>query len=76
MKVDSKTGLVQASPQTQPKRRQLSEDTAMSYDEWALCGYYIRSGEKSEMRDILGIPQFTIEQVEKKKPQRSSRRIY
>lgn len=73
MKVDSKTGLAQASPQAQAKRRRLSEETAMSYDEWALCGYFIRKGEKSEIRDILGIPQFTIEQVEKKKPQRSHR---
>jgi hypothetical protein len=70
VKVDSKTGLVQASPQVQSKPRRLSEDTAMSYDEWALCGYFIRKGEKS---DILGIPQFTIEQVEKKKQRRSHR---
>lgn len=64
--IDRKTGLVVAKSKPVPKRI-LSEETAMSYEEWTSCGYYVRCGEKSEIRDILGIPQFTIEQVEKKK---------
>lgn len=47
------------------KNRTLSEHTAMSYEEWAQCGYYILKGEKSEIRDPLGVPQFTVEQVKK-----------
>lgn len=38
----------------------------MSYEEWVQCGYYVSKGEKSEIRDALGVPQFTIEQVKKK----------
>lgn len=52
------------------KNRTLSEHTAMSYEEWVQCGYYICKGETSEIRDALGVPQFTIEQVKKKSPKR------
>jgi hypothetical protein len=50
-----------------PERRHLSEETAMSFQEWSDCGYTVVKGEKSEIRDALGIPQFTKEQVTKKK---------
>lgn len=49
--------------ENQPK---LSEDTCLSFDEWRSSGYYIIKGSKSQFRDALGIPQFTIEQVNKK----------
>ncbi len=39
------------------------EDTAMSFQEWSDAGYLIKKGSKSEIRDITGIPQFTIKQV-------------
>ena len=48
-------------------RASLSEDTCMSFDEWKSCGYWIKKGAKSQFQDCLGIPQFTIEQVEKSK---------
>jgi hypothetical protein len=48
-------------------KRKLSEETAMSFEEWNNCGYVVVKGEKSEIRDALGIPQFTKEQVVKKK---------
>lgn len=37
----------------------LSEETAMSFQEWSDCGYTVVKGEKSEIRDALGVPQFT-----------------
>ena len=49
------------------KERKLSEETAMSFQEWSDCGYRIVKGEKSEIRDVMGVPQFTKEQVIKKK---------
>jgi hypothetical protein len=52
------------------ERRHLSEETAMSFQEWSDCGYTVIKGEKSEIRDALGVPQFTKEQVTKKKPSR------
>jgi len=39
------------------------EDTALSYDEWKASGYYVMKGQKSRHRDILGVPQFTADQV-------------
>jgi len=67
MEIDKLTGLVIAVRQVPLKtRRVLSEDTAMNYDEWSQANYFIGKGEKSEIRDILGVPQFTIEQVKKK----------
>ena len=54
------------SKKVKSSTRILSSDTCMSYDEWISCGYFIAKGEKSEFRDALGIPQFTIEQVKKK----------
>jgi hypothetical protein len=39
------------------------EDTAMSFQEWSDAGYRIKKGSKSRSRDILGVPQFTIDQV-------------
>lgn len=41
------------------------EDTAMSFQEWSDSGYKIIKGSKSQFRDILGVPQFTIDQVQK-----------
>jgi len=45
--------------------RSLDEDSCLSFDEWKACGYWIKKGAKSHFTDILGIPQFTKEQVEK-----------
>ena len=41
------------------------EDTAMSFQEWSDAGYKIIKGSKSKFRDILGVSQFTIDQVVK-----------
>jgi hypothetical protein len=47
----------------------MEEDhTAMSYAEWNAAGYHIIKGSKSQMRDALGVPQFTKCQVEKNRP--------
>lgn len=48
-------------------RNSLNEDTCLSFDEWKACGYFIKKGAKSQFQDLLGIPQFTKEQVEKSK---------
>lgn len=48
-----------------PEPLDLSWDTAMSFGEWKDSGYWVRKGSKSEVRDFLGIPQFTVEQVQK-----------
>ena len=45
----------------------LDEDSCMSFDEWKSCGYFVKKGSKSQFTDVLGIPQFTKEQVEKSK---------
>ena len=45
----------------------LSEDTCASFDEWKICGYWVLKGSKSYFQDIMGVPQFTIEQVQKSK---------
>ena len=42
------------------------DDTACSYNEWKNAGYFVRKGEKSQSRDITGIPQFTADQVVQK----------
>lgn len=47
------------------------EDTAASYDEWNECGFYVRKGQKSRFRDILGVPQFTADQVSRKGSRKS-----
>ncbi len=44
------------------------DDTAMSYAEWNAAGYHVVKGSKSQMRDALGVPQFTKSQVEKNRP--------
>lgn len=44
----------------------LTYDTAMTFEEWKEAGYWVRKGSKSELRDINGVPQFCIEQVEKR----------
>jgi len=38
-------------------------DTAMSFDEWKESGFMVRRGMKSETSDILGVPQFLLNQV-------------
>lgn len=47
------------------KRNSLDEDSCCSFNEWAAANYRIRKGEKSFFKDILGVPQFTKEQVYK-----------
>ena len=59
-----------AAELTQKIRATLSEDTCCSFDEWKAAGYWIKKGSKSMFQDALGVPQFTIEQVEKSKWQR------
>lgn len=44
----------------------LDEDSCCSFAEWSAAGYMIKQGERSIFRDVLGIPQFTKEQVFKK----------
>lgn len=43
----------------------LDEDSCCSFAEWANAGYLIKKGSRSVFRDILGVPQFTKEQVVK-----------
>jgi hypothetical protein len=40
------------------------DDTAMSWDEWKEAGFHVIKGQKSHLRDALGVPQFTEQQVE------------
>ncbi len=47
------------------KRNRLDEDSCCSFNEWSGAGYRIKRGEKSMFKDILGVPQFTKEQVYK-----------
>lgn len=59
-------GTVRARPEfiaMQKRRKQLSEDTACTFDEWSFCGFRIKKGEKSVFKTVLGEPAFTIEQV-------------
>lgn len=61
-------GCIKLTPQRIAELRaieRLSEDTCASFDEWKSCGYWILKGSKSHFTDILGVPQFTIEQVRK-----------
>lgn len=44
------------------------DDTALSFEEWKACGWCVKKGERSEMTDILGVPQFTRSQVRKDNP--------
>ena len=44
------------------------DDSAMSFDEWSNIGYHVKKGERSELSDALGIPQFTMNQVRKINP--------
>ncbi len=41
----------------------LDEDSCCSFTEWSNAGYLIKKGARSVFRDILGVPQFTKEQV-------------
>lgn len=41
----------------------LTEETAMSFEEWKAWGAWVKKGSKAYIRDALGIPQFTKEQV-------------
>lgn len=52
----------------------MNEDTAMSYDEWAASGYHVIKGQKSQLRDIEGVPQFTKDQVEANQSRHPARR--
>jgi hypothetical protein len=64
-------GTVKSTRRQAEKLPVLSEDTCCSYEEWKNAGYFVKSGAKSQYRDALGIPQFTIEQVA-----RSQRRVF
>jgi hypothetical protein len=64
----NKDGTVARSPEWEEwlkKRNSLDEDSCCSFNEWAAANYRIRKGEKSFFKDILGVPQFTKEQVYK-----------
>lgn len=41
----------------------LDEDSCGSFEEWAAAGFMIKKGTRSVFRDVLGVPQFTKEQV-------------
>lgn len=61
-------GLVACPPHVRERLRimsRLDEDSCCSFDEWKAAGYWIVKGSKSYFTDILGIPQFTKEQVTK-----------
>jgi hypothetical protein len=61
-------GYILPSPGAQARLafiRTLDEDSCMSFHEWKLCKHFVKKGAKSHFKDILGIPQFTKEQVEK-----------
>ena len=49
------------------------EDTALSFQEWSDAGYKILKGSKSPHRDIMGVPQFTADQVVRAGSQRGAR---
>lgn len=66
----SPEGLVLPSPEGEARRQMLAsldEDTCCSFHEWSQAGYTVRKGSKSYFKDILGVPQFTVEQVERRK---------
>lgn len=61
-------GYILPSPTAQARLKYistLSEETCASFDEWKACGYRIKRGAKSMFKDIDGVPQFTIEQVDR-----------
>lgn len=64
-------GLVAADPQAierAARMAELDDDSCCSFEEWRASGYMIKKGEKSVFRDVLGIPQFTKEQVTRRRP--------
>jgi len=44
------------------------DDSAMSFDEWKEFGFTVRKGSKADIFDMLGKPQFTLNQVQKTNP--------
>lgn len=40
----------------------------MSFEEWSASGYKIKKGSKSRLRDAMGLPQFTSDQVVRYEP--------
>lgn len=44
------------------------EDTALSFEEWAGCGYSVKKGMKAHCFDINGVPQFLRGQVHRINP--------
>jgi len=44
------------------------DDSAMSFEEWKSTGYTVKKGERSQISDVLGIPQFTMNQVHRINP--------
>lgn len=64
----SPEGLVLPSPEGEARRRlleSLDEDSCCSFDEWRRAGFIVVKGSKSYFHDVLGVPQFTKEQVVK-----------
>lgn len=59
-------GLVAISQETAERiayEASLDEDSCCSFEEWSAAGFMIKKGTRSIFRDILGVPQFTKEQV-------------
>ncbi len=44
------------------------EDSAMSLAEWSSAGYSVMKGSKAHCFDMLGVPQFLMNQVRKTNP--------
>lgn len=59
----SPEGLVLPPLHAPPPPPKLTEETAMSFEEWKAWGAWVMKGSKSYIRDALNIPQFTKEQV-------------
>lgn len=62
----SPEGLVMPTPEGDAMRKlvaSLDEDSCCSFDEWRESGFMVIKGSKSCFKDILGVPQFTKEQV-------------
>lgn len=62
----SPEGLVLPSPEGEARRRlleSLDEDSCCSFDEWRQAGFVVVKGSKCHFYDVLGVPQFTKEQV-------------
>jgi hypothetical protein len=65
----SAEGLVLPSPEGDERRRllaSLDEDSCCSFDEWRQAGFVVVKGSKCHFHDVLGVPQFTKEQVVKR----------